>query len=70
MVRVLGMSYTLEPANSFGKRISNMRLGNGELLEASKNYMVAGWATVGEISRDRRFGKLSRIICANQEVVR
>ena len=50
MVRVQGLTYTIEPANSFGKRISNMRLDNGELIGANKNYMVAGWATVGEVS--------------------
>ena len=70
MVRVLGMSYTLEPANSFGKRISNMRLGNGELLEASKNYMVAGWATVGEISPGPPIWEIVADYLRNQEVVR
>ncbi len=50
MVRVSGLTYTIDPAKSFGKRISNIRLDSGELIEASKNYTVAGWATVGEIS--------------------
>ena len=50
MVRTLGLTYRLEPGKDFGNRISDMRLENGELIEASKNYMVAGWATVGEVS--------------------
>ena len=50
MVRTLGLTYRLEPGKDFGTRISDMRLDNGELIEASKNYMVAGWATVGEVS--------------------
>ncbi|MDE0309366.1 MAG: thiosulfohydrolase SoxB [Acidiferrobacterales bacterium] len=50
MVRTQGLTYTLNPANSIGKRISQMRLDNGDLIEADKNYMVAGWATVGEVS--------------------
>ena len=70
MVRVLGLTYTLEPANSFGKRISNMRLGNGELIDASKNYMVAGWATVGEISPGPPIWEIVADYLRNQEVVR
>jgi sulfur-oxidizing protein SoxB len=47
MVRTGGMSYRIDPTATMGKRIDNMRLENGELIEASKNYRVAGWATVG-----------------------
>ena len=50
MVRVSGLTYALDPEQSFGNRISNMRLVNGEPIEADKNYPVAGWATVGEVS--------------------
>jgi S-sulfosulfanyl-L-cysteine sulfohydrolase len=47
MVRVGGMSYTIDPAAAMGSRISDMRLG-GKLLEAGKSYKVAGWAPVAE----------------------
>jgi len=47
MVRVGGMSYRIDPVAGFGKRIDEMRLDNGEVVEASKKYRVAGWATVG-----------------------
>ncbi|XLZ70837.1 thiosulfohydrolase SoxB [Massilia sp. SR12] len=47
MVRVGGMSYTCTPAAPSGQRISDMRL-DGKLLEAGKNYKVAGWAPVAE----------------------
>jgi sulfur-oxidizing protein SoxB len=30
-----------------GKRISNMTLDDGTPVDAGKNYVVAGWATVG-----------------------
>ena len=50
MVRVSGLTYAINPTMSFGSRISDMRLENGELIEASRNYTVAGWATVGEVS--------------------
>jgi sulfur-oxidizing protein SoxB len=47
MVRVGGLQYTIDPNASMGKRISEMRL-NGSLIEADKNYRVAGWAPVSE----------------------
>ncbi len=50
MVRVSGLTYAINPTMSFGSRISDMRLESGELIEASRNYTVAGWATVGEVS--------------------
>ena len=50
MVRVSGLSYTLDPAQDIGNRISDMRLYNGDLIEATKSYSVSGWATVGERS--------------------
>ena len=47
MVRVGGMSYTIDPSAAMGSRISEMRLGR-KLIEPSKNYRVAGWAPVNE----------------------
>jgi sulfur-oxidizing protein SoxB len=47
MVRAGGMNYVCEPLASAGQRISNMTLDDGTPIEASKNYKVAGWATVG-----------------------
>ena len=48
MVRVGGLSYTCTPAESVGKRISELKLDNGHALEAGKSYKVAGWASVNE----------------------
>jgi sulfur-oxidizing protein SoxB len=48
MVRVGGLDYTIDPNQKIGKRITDMRLDDGTMIEASKNYSVAGWATVGE----------------------
>jgi sulfur-oxidizing protein SoxB len=50
MVRVGGLDYVCDPAESIGKRISDMTLDNGEKVEAGKKYKVAGWATVGSQS--------------------
>jgi S-sulfosulfanyl-L-cysteine sulfohydrolase len=46
MVRVGGMDYTCAPGETAGNRISDMRLDGGTLVEASKSYRVAGWASV------------------------
>jgi S-sulfosulfanyl-L-cysteine sulfohydrolase len=51
MVRVGGMSYTLDVQASMGRRISDMRL-NGSLIEPGKRYKVAGWAPVAEEARN------------------
>ena len=51
MVRVGGLHYTIDPAASMGKRISEMRL-NGNLIDANKSYKVAGWAPVSETAKN------------------
>src|SRR6202021_3912165 len=38
MVRVRGLTYTCTPAESVGRRISDIKLGNGRAIEAGKNY--------------------------------
>jgi sulfur-oxidizing protein SoxB len=49
MVRVGGMSYTIEPKKDIGSRITNMvALKSGQPIDASKKYVVAGWASVNE----------------------
>jgi S-sulfosulfanyl-L-cysteine sulfohydrolase len=47
MVRVGGIEYTVDPGQSIGKRISDMRL-NGKPVDPDKVYKVGGWAPVGE----------------------
>jgi sulfur-oxidizing protein SoxB len=46
MVRVGGMAYTCTPAESVGRRISELKRDNGRALAAGKSYRVAGWASV------------------------
>ena len=50
MVRVGGLDYSCNPIGKMGSRISDLTLANGDRLEASKSYKVAGWATVGSQS--------------------
>jgi sulfur-oxidizing protein SoxB len=50
MVRVGGMSYTIDVDASIGRRITSMTLsGSGAAIEPSRQYVVAGW---GSISQD------------------
>ena len=47
MVRVGGMTYSLDVSETIGQRVSNMRIGE-TLIDATKTYKVAGWASVSE----------------------
>ena len=53
MVRVGGLDYVCNPTETMGRRISDMRLDDGTLIEPDKKYIVAGWATVGSRSPGR-----------------
>ena len=49
MVRTGGLGYTIDIAKPVGQRISAMTLlKSGAALEASKEYTVAGWASVNQ----------------------
>jgi sulfur-oxidizing protein SoxB len=49
MVRVGGLSYTIDIGKPAGARISNLRLVRRDApLEASREYVVTGWASVNE----------------------
>ena len=49
MVRSGGITFSLDVAAGAGQRISNLRLKrNGEAIEASRDYIVAGWASINE----------------------
>ncbi|CAN1494608.1 UshA 5'-nucleotidase/2',3'-cyclic phosphodiesterase and related esterases [Rhabdaerophilaceae bacterium] len=49
MVRVGGMAFTVNPFGSIGNRISNMTfLKTGQPIEANRDYVVAGWASINE----------------------
>jgi sulfur-oxidizing protein SoxB len=49
MVRVGGVSYTIDVSKAAGQRISGLKLvRTGKPLEAEKDYTVTGWASVNE----------------------
>jgi len=45
MVRVGGLTYTIDPAATIGRRISQLEFA-GKPLDAAKTYRVAGWASI------------------------
>jgi sulfur-oxidizing protein SoxB len=49
MVRVGGVSFTIDVAKPMGQRIADLRsLRTGQPIEAARDYAVAGWASVNE----------------------
>ncbi|MFB9263820.1 thiosulfohydrolase SoxB [Bradyrhizobium erythrophlei] len=49
MVRIGGLSYAIDVAKPQGQRISDMRLvKSGAAIDPSREYQVAGWASVNE----------------------
>jgi len=49
MVRVGGIGYSIDVGQSLGNRISGMtELKTGKPVDANRNYVVAGWASVNE----------------------
>jgi sulfur-oxidizing protein SoxB len=49
MVRVGGLGYAIDVDKSIGQRISNMTLlKTGERIDATREYVVSGWASVNE----------------------
>jgi S-sulfosulfanyl-L-cysteine sulfohydrolase len=47
MVRVGGLRYAIDPTKSIGERISDLEI-DGKPLDADREYIVAGWASVQE----------------------
>jgi sulfur-oxidizing protein SoxB len=50
MVRVAGLSYSIDPTAAIGQRIGDLRV-DGVPLSADRSYRVAGWAPVGDAER-------------------
>lgn len=48
MVRVGGVTYTIDPAAKMGSRITQVRVG-GKTLQADKRYRAAGWASMADV---------------------
>jgi sulfur-oxidizing protein SoxB len=49
MVRTGGITFTLDIAAPSGQRVSDLRLKrNGQAIDASRDYVVAGWASINQ----------------------
>jgi sulfur-oxidizing protein SoxB len=47
MVRVGGLTYTIEPAKPMGHRIRDVRIGD-QPLDKQRRYKAAGWASLAQ----------------------
>lgn len=47
MVRIGGLRYTIDPTQTIGNRLHDLEIG-GQPLDADRDYVVAGWASVQE----------------------
>ncbi|WP_457608527.1 thiosulfohydrolase SoxB [Nitratifractor sp.] len=70
MVRTGGISYTIDPTQDIGKRISNITLLNGKKLEANKMYKVAGWATVNSKAPGKPVWELTEEYLKNVKAIK
>jgi sulfur-oxidizing protein SoxB len=70
MVRVGGVSYTIDMGKPGGSRISDLtHLKSGKPLEAQREYVVAGWASVNEGTEGPPIWDLVSNHIAKQKVV-
>lgn len=69
MVRVGGLQYTIDPNQTMGRRISDLRL-RGEPLDASRTYKVAGWAPVAEGARGDPIWEVVATYLRERKVIR
>jgi len=71
MVRVGGLSYTIDVSKPIGSRISEMRLlPSGELLDPHKSYAVSGWASVREGTQGPAIYDLVQRYLQSQKIVK
>jgi sulfur-oxidizing protein SoxB len=48
MVRLGGLTYTIDPSKRVGRRIRDIRVA-GRSLEPSRRYKATGWASLAEV---------------------
>jgi len=68
MVRLGGLDYTVNPFKKLFKRITDIRLDNGDKLKDETVYQVAGWALVDRIPEGRLMWDIIRdYLVANKD---
>ena len=68
MVRTAGLIYDITPKNIIGKRISNLRLSNGNLIDPNKNYVISGWASVNQIETGKPIWEVAKEYLQNNKI--
>ncbi|MEG1969166.1 MAG: thiosulfohydrolase SoxB [Burkholderiaceae bacterium] len=69
MVRVGGLQYAIDPVQTMGRRITDMRLA-GKPIDANKTYKVAGWAPVAEGAKGEPVWDYVASYLRDQKVIR
>jgi sulfur-oxidizing protein SoxB len=69
MVRVGRLKFSFDPLAAMGNRVSDMEL-NGKPLEASKEYELTGWASVGRRLEGRPIWDIVAEYLRNVKVVK
>jgi len=68
MVRTAGLLYDITPSNIIGKRISNLKLSNGNFIEPNKKYVISGWASVNQIETGKPIWEITREYLQNNKI--
>ena len=67
MVRVGGVSYTIDPDKEVGQRITDLRIG-GQLIDSARRYKAAGWASMMEVDGPPVFDVVANYLRAQKRV--
>ena len=67
MVRVGGVSYTIDPDKEVGQRITDLRIG-GQLMDPARRYKAAGWASMMEVDGPPVFDVVANYLRAQKRV--
>ena len=71
MVRLGGLSYTCNPKNSIGNRISDLTLmPSGNPIEPSKQYIVGGWGSINPDVKGPPIYKILEKYISNENLVK
>jgi sulfur-oxidizing protein SoxB len=70
MVRTGGLTYSCTPSETIGRRISDLKLDNGRIIEPRKRYKVAGWAAVNPQNGIPVWDVLARYLDSGKPLVR
>ena len=71
MVRLGGLSYTCNPKNSIGNRISDLTLmPSGNPIDPSKQYIVGGWGSINPDVKGPPIYKILEKYISNENLVK